>query len=133
MILLFFYLVSTEFYLILHMLRFRIYHKVSEKHVVVSWLKDLQINWNIVGWLILLKAQYYVLCRFELYFTEKQADEEIKRLKDLLTCKICVDNDAWVVFLPCGHIVSYDTCAQALRKCPICRVRIAGQVKSLVK
>ncbi|KAH3728716.1 E3 ubiquitin-protein ligase XIAP-like [Dreissena polymorpha] len=64
---------------------------------------------------------------------EKQAVDENKRLKDLLTCKICVDNDACVVFLPCGHMVSCDKCAHALRKCPICRVRIAGQVKSLMK
>jgi len=64
----------------------------------------------------------------------KDATEEIVReneeLKSQLQCKICMDNDADVVFLPCGHMVACTTCARALRKCAVCRALIKGTLKS---
>uniref|UniRef100_A0A8W8JHB2 Uncharacterized protein n=1 Tax=Magallana gigas TaxID=29159 RepID=A0A8W8JHB2_MAGGI len=40
--------------------------------------------------------------------------EENRKLRDLRMCKICIQNDASIAMLPCGHL-----CARALRKCPI--------------
>ncbi|XP_052809387.1 inhibitor of apoptosis protein-like [Mya arenaria] len=40
--------------------------------------------------------------------------EENQRLKDSRNCKICLDNRADVIFLPCGHIVSCPQCSPAL-------------------
>ncbi|XP_053390831.1 E3 ubiquitin-protein ligase XIAP-like, partial [Mercenaria mercenaria] len=47
-------------------------------------------------------------------------EEENRHLKEQLMCKICMDKDATVVFLPCGHMVSCVECAHALRKCAVC-------------
>lgn len=45
-------------------------------------------------------------------------------------CKICMDNEICMVFLPCGHLVSCPLCAPALRNCPICRTEVRGTVRS---
>ncbi|KAK0042868.1 E3 ubiquitin-protein ligase XIAP [Biomphalaria pfeifferi] len=61
--------------------------------------------------------------------------ETIRRWKhknDLLlqqtTCKICMDNEVDIVFLPCGHPVSCTECAVALKDCPVCRAHIKGTI-----
>ncbi|XP_053396997.1 baculoviral IAP repeat-containing protein 3-like [Mercenaria mercenaria] len=55
--------------------------------------------------------------------------EENRRLKDLITCKICLDNEACVAFLPCGHLTSCVECSKNLRKCAICRTVVQGTVR----
>ncbi|WAR08506.1 XIAP-like protein [Mya arenaria] len=55
---------------------------------------------------------------------------ENERLKASFNCKICLDNRADVIFLPCGHIVSCPQCAPALDLCPVCRKSIMGLVKA---
>ncbi|KAK6171490.1 hypothetical protein SNE40_019668 [Patella caerulea] len=66
---------------------------------------------------------------------ESNADHESlilenQRLKEQRTCKICMDEEANIVLLPCGHLVSCASCAPALRKCPICRANIKGTVRT---
>lgn len=56
--------------------------------------------------------------------------EENRVLREQTMCKICMDKDACIVFLPCGHMVSCAVCAQSLRKCCICRKIIQGTVKA---
>ncbi|XP_045195492.2 baculoviral IAP repeat-containing protein 7-A-like [Mercenaria mercenaria] len=56
--------------------------------------------------------------------------EENHRLKENQMCKICLDSQADVIFLPCGHRVSCAQCAPALLKCPICRQTVNGQLKA---
>jgi len=67
----------------------------------------------------------------------KNSPDEIVReneeLKQQLLCKICMDNDADVVFLPCGHMIACNTCARALRKCAVCRALIKSALKSFRK
>jgi len=67
----------------------------------------------------------------------KNSSEKLFRenedLKQQLLCKICMDNDADVVFLPCGHMIACTTCARALRKCAVCRALIKSALKSLRK
>ncbi|KAI0227251.1 Baculoviral IAP repeat-containing protein 7-A [Lamellibrachia satsuma] len=46
-----------------------------------------------------------------------------------LLCKICLDDEAKILFLPCGHLCSCAKCAPALRNCPICRALIRGTVR----
>lgn len=55
---------------------------------------------------------------------------ENRRLKDQRTCKICMDREIGVVFLPCGHLISCVNCAPALKDCPLCRQPISGTVKT---
>ncbi|XP_060065235.1 baculoviral IAP repeat-containing protein 2-like [Ylistrum balloti] len=58
--------------------------------------------------------------------------EENKALRERKICKVCLDEEANIVFLPCGHLVTCPMCASALRKCPICRCFIRGTVKAIV-
>ena len=56
--------------------------------------------------------------------------EENEQLKDQRVCKVCMDNEVSMVFLPCGHLVCCSICAQELRLCPICRGLIRGTVRT---
>ncbi|VDI35401.1 baculoviral IAP repeat-containing protein 2/3 [Mytilus galloprovincialis] len=56
--------------------------------------------------------------------------EENQQLKEQRLCKVCLDLDVSIAFLPCGHIVCCKDCAPAMRKCPICRKYIKGTVKT---
>ncbi|XP_060575412.1 baculoviral IAP repeat-containing protein 7-B-like [Ruditapes philippinarum] len=58
--------------------------------------------------------------------------EENTKLKSQLLCKICMDSDSNVVFIPCGHMVSCEKCAPHIRKCAVCRVLIKGRVKAFM-
>lgn len=56
--------------------------------------------------------------------------DENRRLKDHLICKICMDREACVVFLPCGHMISCETCSPALLRCGVCRKLVKQKVKA---
>ncbi|KAK2159126.1 hypothetical protein NP493_1745g00011 [Ridgeia piscesae] len=55
----------------------------------------------------------------------KPATTEDQRLQ----CKICLDDEAKILFLPCGHLCCCAKCAPALRNCPICRALMRGTVR----
>ncbi|XP_076810059.1 baculoviral IAP repeat-containing protein 7-like isoform X1 [Clavelina lepadiformis] len=57
-------------------------------------------------------------------------EARIRELQEERKCKICLDQSADVVFVPCGHLCSCTECAQALRKCPICRVKIEKSIRT---
>ncbi len=56
--------------------------------------------------------------------------EENRALKDQRMCKVCMDAEANIVFLPCGHLVCCANCAPALRNCAVCRSLIRGTVRT---
>ncbi|XP_071143599.1 baculoviral IAP repeat-containing protein 7-like [Mytilus edulis] len=56
--------------------------------------------------------------------------EENRQLRDQRLCKVCLDLEATIAFLPCGHIVCCIDCAPAMRKCPVCRTYVKGTVKT---
>jgi len=56
--------------------------------------------------------------------------DENARLKEQRTCKICMDGEVGVVFLPCGHLCACVNCAPALKDCPVCRTTIQGTVRT---
>ena len=45
-------------------------------------------------------------------------------------CKICMEEEVQITFLPCGHLMSCVNCAPALKNCPICRRSIKGSVRT---
>lgn len=57
-------------------------------------------------------------------------ETENEELKSEIMCKICMDEESAVVFLPCGHLVSCTHCSHALRQCPLCRAEIKGSVRA---
>ncbi|XP_035671617.1 baculoviral IAP repeat-containing protein 2-like [Branchiostoma floridae] len=53
---------------------------------------------------------------------------KLQQMREERTCKICMTNDACMVFIPCGHLCCCNTCANTMRRrgstCPLCRARI---------
>nr|QEY08360.1 inhibitor of apoptosis [Phenacoccus solenopsis] len=59
-------------------------------------------------------------------------EEENRMLKQAKLCKICMDQDVNIVFLPCGHLISCSACAANLPDCPVCRQVIKGTVRTFL-
>ncbi|NXX83592.1 BIR7B protein, partial [Urocolius indicus] len=59
-------------------------------------------------------------------------EEQLRRLQEERMCKVCMDRDVSVVFVPCGHLVACGECALNLRLCPICRAIIRGTVRTFM-
>ncbi|XP_048348256.1 baculoviral IAP repeat-containing protein 2 [Sphaerodactylus townsendi] len=59
-------------------------------------------------------------------------EEQLRRLQEERTCKVCMDKEVSIVFIPCGHLVVCKECAPSLRKCPICRSTIKGTVRTFL-
>ncbi|NXX13876.1 BIR7B protein, partial [Podargus strigoides] len=59
-------------------------------------------------------------------------EEQLRRLQEERMCKVCMDKDVSVVFVPCGHLVACGECALNLRLCPICRAVIRGSVRTFM-
>ncbi|CAM5095569.1 unnamed protein product [Natator depressus] len=59
-------------------------------------------------------------------------EEQLRRLQEERMCKVCMDKDVSVVFVPCGHLVVCVECAPSLRRCPICRAVIRGSVRTFM-
>ncbi len=47
-------------------------------------------------------------------------------------CKICMDSEFEVIFLPCKHMVTCSKCAVTMMKCPICRNDIRYTIKPII-
>ncbi|XP_072043914.1 uncharacterized protein [Amphiura filiformis] len=59
----------------------------------------------------------------------KKYKEENERLKDSQLCKICMDEEMQVLFMPCNHFATCDECGKILDKCPICREDIQNKIR----
>lgn len=59
-------------------------------------------------------------------------EEENRKLKDARLCKVCMDEEVGVVFLPCGHLVTCVQCAPGVNQCPLCRTAIKGFVRTFL-
>jgi baculoviral IAP repeat-containing protein 7/8 len=61
-----------------------------------------------------------------------QLKEQNNQLRQQTVCKICMDKEVAVLFLPCGHLVSCTDCAAALKDCPVCRNSVRGIVRAFM-
>lgn len=54
---------------------------------------------------------------------EDQLEEEVRYMFKRVVCKICLEKEVEVLFLPCNHLVSCQGCKKQLaqKKCPLCR------------
>ncbi|XP_034453580.1 E3 ubiquitin-protein ligase XIAP [Hippoglossus hippoglossus] len=67
--------------------------------------------------------------------TEKPDENPLEKLMKLQRekqCKICMDRDISIVFIPCGHLVSCAECSKSLSKCPICCGAITQKLKTYI-
>lgn len=67
-----------------------------------------------------------------LFLPDEDLLEKLRKLQQEKLCKICMDKDVSIVFIPCGHLVSCKECSVALTKCPICCGFIAQKIKTYI-
>lgn len=58
---------------------------------------------------------------------EKLAEEN-RQLRQQKVCKVCLDAEIGIVFLPCGHLCCCQACAPNVGQCPVCRADIHNRV-----
>lgn len=56
--------------------------------------------------------------------------EENRALKEDRLCKICLDSNKEVIFIPCGHYLACLNCGLNFQTCPVCRAKISSIVKT---
>lgn len=59
------------------------------------------------------------------------AEEQLRRLREERTCKVCLDQAVSIVFVPCGHLVCA-SCAPSLQLCPLCRAPVRSCVRTFL-
>ncbi|XP_056143558.1 E3 ubiquitin-protein ligase XIAP [Lampris incognitus] len=67
--------------------------------------------------------------------SEEQDEDPLEKLRKLQRekqCKVCMDRDICIVFIPCGHLVTCKECSESLSKCPICCGVIAQKIKTYI-
>ncbi|KAM7125623.1 baculoviral IAP repeat-containing protein 7 [Molossus nigricans] len=58
-------------------------------------------------------------------------EQQLQRLQEERTCRVCLDRAVCVVFVPCGHLACVQ-CAASLQLCPICRAPIQSCVRTFL-
>lgn len=70
---------------------------------------------------------------FDLFFLpDEDPLEKLRKLQRERQCKICMDRDICIVFIPCAHLVSCKECSESLTKCPICCGAITQKIKTYI-
>jgi baculoviral IAP repeat-containing protein 2/3 len=64
--------------------------------------------------------------------SREELEDENSRLRHMKECKVCLDAEVGVVFLPCGHLCCCVSCAPSLAACPLCRAPIQGTVRTFL-
>ncbi|XP_078615353.1 baculoviral IAP repeat-containing protein 2-like [Branchiostoma floridae x Branchiostoma japonicum] len=57
-------------------------------------------------------------------------ESELERLREERMCKICMEEEMEIVFVPCGHFAVCQNCSASLHHCPMCRKNIDGTVRA---
>lgn len=55
---------------------------------------------------------------------------ELKQLQESRLCKICMEKEATILFMPCAHILCCQKCADNAHECPVCRTEIQSRIRS---
>ena len=63
--------------------------------------------------------------------SQKDIAEELEMIRESRTCKICMDAEMDVVFLPCTHMATCSSCAVTMGQCPLCRSDIKYTIKPI--
>lgn len=56
-------------------------------------------------------------------------EEQLRILRDAMTCKVCMAAHMDTVLLPCGHFILCSNCADMVSACPTCRINIVERKK----
>ncbi|XP_078693584.1 baculoviral IAP repeat-containing protein 7-like isoform X2 [Branchiostoma floridae x Branchiostoma belcheri] len=58
-----------------------------------------------------------------------ELQSELERLREERCCKVCMDREVELVFLPCGHYACCVPCGEGMVECPMCRACVESKVK----
>ncbi|KAF6197528.1 hypothetical protein GE061_008492 [Apolygus lucorum] len=61
--------------------------------------------------------------------TSGSAEKLLTSVKELFTCRVCMDQEIDSVFFPCAHVVCCSRCSERLASCPLCRTSITNSHK----
>lgn len=64
--------------------------------------------------------------------SEKSSIAELEKLRDTMMCKISMDRNINIIFLPCKHMMTCESCAVAMQLCPYCRDPIKFYIKPIL-
>lgn len=101
-------------------------------------LRCLHIPWtnkhNVRRWAIVYVVMFTHVLMISVFFRLSDEDplETLRKLQREKQCKVCMDRDTCVVFIPCGHLATCEECSQTLIKCPICCGAITQKVKTYI-
>ena len=59
----------------------------------------------------------------------RTSSRDLHRKESTVECIVCMDDERSILFLPCRHVACCTACADALRKCPVCRQRIDERLR----
>ncbi|XDV33300.1 hypothetical protein PO909_003750 [Leuciscus waleckii] len=82
--------------------------------------------------LTFLKKHHLAMSQRLKNLSDLPMEEQLRRLQEERTCKVCMDKEVNIVFMPCGHLVVCKECAPSLHKCPICRGLVKGAVRTFL-
>uniref|UniRef100_I3KLZ9 E3 ubiquitin-protein ligase XIAP n=1 Tax=Oreochromis niloticus TaxID=8128 RepID=I3KLZ9_ORENI len=94
------------------------------------WMRKLQIKIHLeyIMKQSLSSVDFYLFT----FLSDEDPLEKLQRLQREKQCKICMDRDIAIVFIPCAHLVACENCSQALNKCPICCQDITQKIKTYI-
>ncbi|XP_032225383.2 uncharacterized protein LOC5501165 [Nematostella vectensis] len=58
--------------------------------------------------------------------------QKLERMQEERLCKICMDAEVGIVFLPCGHLSCCPGCAEGMELCPMCRAPIRETIRTFL-
>ena len=97
--------------------------KLTKKSNLMGKVKSLFINLKDLLFMVLYKINL-LQNNFSYYVNRNNNINYID-----YRCKICFDNVATILVLPCSHISTCISCATCILYCPICRCNIKTLVK----
>ncbi|XP_071447712.1 E3 ubiquitin-protein ligase MYLIP [Hetaerina americana] len=57
----------------------------------------------------------------------KEQKEQLTRIMEAMSCRICMDRPTNTAFFPCGHVICCEDCARrCLPMCPVCRAPVTS-------
>lgn len=93
-------------------------HELSRASVVFSSQQKKQLLMNVLNSGTSVEETFNSLCEIIIDGVVVIPEEPQEQRSDKI-CKICFHNTIDVVFLPCGHILSCETCAYREGRCPL--------------
>jgi hypothetical protein len=103
-----------------------IHQKFSPDCPFLSFISDPRVQYSLSKG----KEEKHVFNTYKRIHMAENTPEEFLELVTILgepspatdfTCKVCMEENCTILFLPCRHLCSCKKCVKALTKCPICR------------